>query len=293
MPARERVPTLTTLASVPANPALDPHDAAAVARACERLRTAEMTVLGQIVDASNGVLLVRLEDAEGRLHAVYKPTIGERPLWDFPPATLAQREVATFEVSNHGGFGVVPPTVMREDGTHGPGSLQWWIALDQQAPASVDVLTPDEVGDGQLVVLQAEDEEGRPLVVVHRDDADLRSAALLDVVVNNADRKGSALLTDAAGHVWGIDHGICLHDEPKLRTILWGWAGEPLTDAEREHLASLAAQLEGPSELRAALDDLLVPDELEALGLRVEALVEAGEWPLPPVNRPSIPWPVL
>lgn len=278
------------LAQVPPNPTFDPADADAVAHLRERLAAAPMTPLAQILDASNGVLLVRLEDDEGVLHAVYKPTIAETPLWDFPPMTLAQREVATYEIACAAGLFVIPPTVLREDGSHGPGSVQWFVSA-QPAPPPVDVVAPDDVADDQLPVLHAETAEGEPLVVVHRDAADLRAIALLDVIANNADRKGSALLT-GHGRLWGIDHGICLHAEPKLRTVLWGWAGEPFTESEQELLADLAAQLdEGP--LAARLAELLLPEEVDALRDRVAVLLAAGQWPLPSPGRPAIPWPVL
>lgn len=288
---RALVEQAAALAAVPANPPLDPLDAAALDAACDRLANATMTPLAQIVDASNGVLLVRLEDEHGVLHGVYKPQVGERPLWDFPLGTLAQREVATYLVSRAAGLGVVPPTVLR-DGTHGVGSVQWWVSADATAPAPVDLVAPADARPGHVAVLQAQTQEGDPLLVVHRDHDDVRAAALLDAVVNNADRKGSALLTDGDGHVWGIDHGICLHEDPKLRTILWGWAGEPFTDAERATLAGLAADL-GGGALEDGLAALLAPAEVDALRARVHDLLDAGAWPMPPTDRHAIPWPVL
>ncbi len=151
---------------------------------------------------------------------------GERPLWDFPDGTLAGREVAAFLISEAAGFDVVPPTVLR-DGPFGPGMVQVWVDTDDEREL-VDVCAPAEAPHGWIGVLRARGERGRPAVLVHADTPALRRMAAFDVVVNNADRKGGHVLAGTDGHVYGVDHGLTLHVEDKLRTVLWGWVGQPL-----------------------------------------------------------------
>lgn len=273
------------------------------------LRTGRLHVLGQIAEASNGCLLVDVtpEDAaeEGdrdgdggadraAVRAIYKPQRGERPLWDFPTATLAQREVATFVISDAGGWGVVPPTVLR-DGPWGIGSVQLWVDHDEAARQIVELLPPGDLGKDQVAVMAAELSHGEQVLVVHRDDEWTRGLGVFDAVVNNADRKGSHLLVDPSGRHFGIDHGICLHSEPKLRTVLWGWAGDPLPENEIARLNALADDLDDlDSELNQRLTPLLTLRELQALRHRVAEMLETGDFPMPPdTGYPAIPWPPL
>ena len=192
------------------------------------LRRGTLEVQGRITEASNATLLctVTLDGVEGL--CVYKPVRGERPLWDFPDGTLAGREVSTYLVSKAAGFGVVPPTVHR-DGPFGPGMVQRWIEIDEEREL-VDIVAAKHVAPGWRTVLRARGDDGEPALLVHADDPALRAMAALDVVVNNADRKGGHVLAGADGHVYGVDHGICMHQETKLRTVLWGWVGEALDD---------------------------------------------------------------
>ncbi|MGH2719876.1 MAG: SCO1664 family protein [Actinomycetota bacterium] len=214
--------------------------------------------------ASNYTFLARLGSAESGPLVIYKPRRGEAPLWDFPSGTLCQREVAAYLVSAAGGFGVVPPTVLR-DGPAGPGSVQEFIEHDFNCTAFD--LFEDHAGD-------------------------LRRIALFDLVVNNADRKAGHVFPDASGHIWAIDHGICFHADPKLRTVLWDFADLPITGEERSCLAELEGALAG--DLAKALAGLLDEEELEALRQRLAATHSAEVFPNPgPAWGPgrAFPWP--
>lgn len=249
-------------------------------------------MLGALADASNLALLVRLGDDDGPL-AVYKPVSGERPLWDFPDGSLAAREVAARFVCAAGGWDVVPETVLRQ-GPQGLGSVQRWVGDPEEAPEHpVDVVRAGHVPEGWVPVLRGEDERGRPVVVVHEDTPAARSVAAFDAVINNADRKGSHLVR-VEGGLRGFDHGVSLHEEQKLRTVLWGFAGQPLADAELARVDRvLSAVSDGTSDLRRDLDLLLTPAEVGALGARCRVLLEAAAYPTPSGQWPAIPWPPL
>ncbi|MCD2194987.1 SCO1664 family protein [Actinomycetospora endophytica] len=257
------------------------------------LRRGEIEVQGRITEASNATMLctVTLDGVEGL--CVYKPVRGERPLWDFPDGTLAGREVATYLVSKASGFGVVPATVHR-DGPFGPGMVQRWIELDEEREL-VDILAPRDVGPGWRTVLRARGDDGEPALLVHADDPALRAMAALDVVVNNADRKGGHVLAGADGRVYGVDHGICLHQETKLRTVLWGWVGESLDDDVTAGLKRLRAAL-SPGNAAALGDEIgdhITRAEVKALRSRVDRLLHANELPSPSGGWPPIPWPAF
>lgn len=269
--------------------------------ALEVLGTSTVEPVGVLTEASNLTLLVELNDATGRAtghRAVYKPDRGERPLRDFPPGTLAAREVAAYLVSRAGGWHLVPPTLLRRDAPLGPGSLQWWVTqpperLADPSSGLVEVLAPADVTDGWLPVVSGSgpDEEG--VVVAHADAPDLRAMAVLDVVLNNADRKAAHLTRDVSGRLRGFDHGLCLHREDKLRTVLWGWAGAPLREQDVLALTTLQAELEeGAAGAATALTGLVDPVELEALRARVASLLAEGAMPLPPGDRYPLPWPL-
>ncbi|WP_240759025.1 SCO1664 family protein [Phytoactinopolyspora endophytica] len=264
----------------------------------------ELSIDGRLVVASNVTLVGRVEHGDRQVRCVYKPISGERPLWDFPDGTLAAREVAAYLVSEAVGWHVVPPTVLRDDGPLGPGMCQAWLeqpesdaALRVDRPSTwVDVVSEDEIPDGWFPILTAVDENGDPVVLVHADDPGLRRLALFDAVVNNADRKGGHLLCAdprVAGNtaaIVGVDHGVSFHDEPKLRTVLWGWAGQPLTDSERADLERLRQACAGA--LGMQLETLLDPTEIAALDDRISALLQAGTLP-EPTGRMPVPWPVF
>jgi uncharacterized repeat protein (TIGR03843 family) len=254
---------------LPATPELEPAAATAL------LRDGRLDLIGRLVASSNNALLGTISlpavgpaAGDGPVlpptlvaPCVYKPIRGERPLWDFPDGTLAAREVAAFVVSEASPWSVVPPTVLRE-GPFGPGMVQLWIHPD------------DEIDAVAMVV------EG---------DRRLRPMALFDAVVNNADRKVGHLLPLADGRVYGVDHGICFHEEPKLRTVLWHWRGQRLEAAELEVLRALRSAVLGG--LRAELLRLLTTPELAALVDRIDTLLSDQRFPHPDPDRPAIPWP--
>src|SRR6185437_8073768 len=194
-----------------------------------RLRDGELEVIGRLIGSSNNAMVVRVwprtpgeEPAaigrpieDGDLLAVWKPTIGERPLFDFPIGTLTRREVAAYLVSETMGWGIVPPTVLR-DGPYGEGMLQEWI---------------DVAPDADIVAM------------VNGDDPRLRRIAAFDAVVNNTDRKAGHLLPVPGGHLHAVDHGVTFSVEPKLRTVLWAWEGEPFDDEELAALARVRDRL--------------------------------------------------
>jgi hypothetical protein len=235
--------------------------------AVQLLETGDLEVVGRVVEASNATLYCELHAAllvpggSATVHAIYKPIRGERPLDDFPDRTLAMREVGAWLVSQESGWSVVPPTVLR-DGPAGRGMVQLWIDVDQ----SVDILE----------------------LILTRDER-LRRIAILDAVLNNADRKGGHLLPTESGEIHGCDHGVCFAVDSKLRTVLWGWRGEPLTDEETAVLRRVSAALDG--QLGRRLGELLDPAEVEATCRRVDRLLREGCMPMPDPYRHVIPWP--
>lgn len=253
------------------------------------LAAGELELSGRLIQASNATFVGRVTHRGHRIDCVYKPVRGERPLWDFPSGTLAGREVAAYLVSELAGWHVVPPTVLG-DGPFGPGMLQAWVETTTDAP--VDVVGREEIPEGWLHVLDAYDGHDNPVALVHADRADLREMALFDIVVNNADRKGGHILCEGADQLLGCDHGVCFNVEEKLRTVLWGWAGQPLTPDEHDRLHRLRDLLAG-QQAHEQLCGLISPSEYEALLDRVDALVTVGELPVPGEHWPSIPWPAF
>ncbi|MDP0397385.1 SCO1664 family protein [Tsukamurella strandjordii] len=258
------------------------------------LATADLTILGRITTASNATLLCELGDGSTRDtgdRAVYKPVRGEAPLWDFPDGTLAGREVSSYLISEALGWGLIPETVLR-DGPLGPGMVQRWIDepdTGDDATDLVDIFDDDAVPADYLPVFTGYVEDSaardgiREVVLAHADDPRLRRMAVLDVLLNNADRKGGHILTGTDGRLFGVDHGICLHAQPKLRTVLWGWAGRLVAE---DMLADIARFADAPPDLTGLITD----EEQEALVDRARLLGELGTMPLPDSQRP-IPWP--
>jgi uncharacterized repeat protein (TIGR03843 family) len=242
---------------------------------------------GRLVTASNASFLGEVSLDGTTLQCIYKPVRGERPLWDFPDGTLAGRERAARLISEAGGWRVVPPTVLR-DGRFGRGMCQRWIDTDPDETL-VDVVGADVDEPGWLAVLEAEDHSGDPVLLVHRDHDRLRDMAVLDVVINNADRKGGHVLAESSVQLWGCDHGVCFHAEPKLRTVLWGWGGEDLREEDADHLSQLLATLD--AGLDAELRELLSRAEVTALRKRAAGLLRNATMPLPRGSWPAIPWP--
>jgi uncharacterized repeat protein (TIGR03843 family) len=243
----------------------------------------ELVLHGRIMPASNATFLGQIGD----VRVVYKPVSGERPLWDFPHGTLAGREVAAYLVSEAMGWDVVPRTWLR-DGPHGQGMVQVWQEPDPEQEA-VTLVPEGRVPEGWRHVFDGIDGHDRPISLVHEDSGPLRRMAVFDVVVNNADRKGGHVLEMADGHRYGVDHGVSLHAEPKLRTVLWGWAGEPLTNDEVTVLADLRTAVLG--DLGETLAEHLTPREVDALARRCARLADHGVLPQPRGDYPAIPWP--
>ncbi|GAB7034540.1 SCO1664 family protein [Streptomyces sp. NPDC021749] len=257
------------------------------------LAEGELTVRGRIREASNAVLYCTVTHGGRTASCVYKPVAGERPLWDFPDGTLAQREVAAYEVSRACGWDLVPPTVLR-DGPYGTGMVQEWIdppESSDEVPELLALVEDAEPGPGWKAVGFADLGEDRTALLVHADHPRLRRLAVLDAVINNGDRKGGHLLPGAGGAFFAIDHGVTFHTEDKLRTLLWGWAGEPLTEEALEALRRLGAALADSAPLAARLAELLTAAEIDALRARVAGLLERGRHPEPGGEWPAIPWP--
>ena len=217
--------------------------------------TGELEIIGRLVDASNASLLCKLPN---ELKVIYKPIAGERPLWDFPDGNLASREVAAFYISEVGEFDVVPKTVLRE-GPFGIGAIQQWIETSEAA----DVIA-----------------------MAQSDDPQIRNLALFDIVINNADRKFGHILITPDGQIFGCDHGVSLHEENKLRTVIWQFAEQKLTSEEIAKLKELISKID-----LNHLAKFLSAEEIAAFLQRVQGLIEDGRFSSPNPNWPAVPWP--
>jgi uncharacterized repeat protein (TIGR03843 family) len=243
----------------------------------------DIVLHGRIMPASNATFLAEIHGTK----VVYKPVAGERPLWDFPTGTLADREVSAYAVSEATGWDIVPETWLAE-GPHGEGMLQRWREPDPDQEA-VTLVGGGESRPGWLSVFDGVDQHDREVTLIHEDTPALRRMAVFDVLVNNADRKGGHVLEMPGGHRYGVDHGVTFHHEPKLRTVLWGWHGEPLTDEEVDGVQRVRAALAG--SLGEALAGALADHEIDALDRRCRRLLDRGVLPTPRGDWPAIPWP--
>jgi len=253
------------------------------------LTNGDIAVEGRLWDSSNSALRVEVTDGSTAVRGVYKPRRGERPLWDFPTGTLGCREVATSIIDRALGWDLVPMTVWREEAPMGPGSIQVWVESDPDAPP-VDVVESDDIPAGWHVVAEGEGARGDHVSLVHEDSARLRRLALLDAVINNADRKGGHVLRSLSGDILGIDHGLTFHVEPKMRTVLWGWAGVPIDAAWVADLVRVDAEWTAVAE---ELAPLLSRAEVAALRERVQSLVSVPAFPSPDGAWPALPWPAM
>lgn len=235
-----------------------------VATVLEILAQGELEALGTLPYSSNYTLLCSAEYQGTKLLAVYKPRRGERPLWDFPRGTLCQREVAAYLLSEGLGFSLVPPTVLR-DGPYGIGSVQLFIDADPEA----HLFTMQQEGGYEQAI---------------------RQLVLFDIVANNADRKSGHCLKGSDGRLWAIDHGICFHNEYKLRTVLWDYISEAIPEEDLKALEQLHEQLKPATDLSQMFEELLSTAEVRALRRRVERLLRTGLYPAPGPG-PNIPWP--
>lgn len=229
----------------------------------EILTHGELIVTGRLIDASNATLLAECSYKDQKIKCIYKPIAGERPLWDFPDGNLAHREFAAFLISKHGDFNVVPLTILR-DGPFGIGMVQEWIDID----TSIDLAD-----------------------FFSSDDARLRKMALFDAVINNTDRKIGHLLPHVSGFLYGCDHGVTFHQENKLRTVLWQWAGDALSDEEVQTLSMLLIKIK--NQQLENLEELITQTELSALIQRIEELLRSRSFPVPSQDWPAIPWPAF
>ena len=229
----------------------------------EVLLQGEIVVTGRLIDASNATLLAECSFETKKVRCIYKPIAGERPLWDFPDGNLAQREYAAYLISKYANLNLVPFTILR-DGPFGVGMVQQWIDIDE----SVDLGT-----------------------FFSTDDSQLRKMALFDAIVNNTDRKIGHLLPQSDGKLFGCDHGVTFHHEYKLRTVLWQWAGDSLTQNEEQILKDLSQKLKDTKieNLSSLITDL----EYQALLTRVDELLKIGTFPMPSHDWPAIPWPAF
>jgi hypothetical protein len=232
----------------------------------EVLGRGALELVGRLRYSSNGAFLVEASADDVTIAAVYKPRRGERPLWDFPDGTLCRREVAAYELSRGLGWGIVPVTVMREDGPLGEGAVQRFVDHDP--------------------------EEHYFTLLEHHPDR-FRQFAAFDVLANNTDRKGGHCLHDLANDViLGIDHGLTFHRQWKLRTVIWDFAGEPVPLPVVDDLCRAVAELDD-GELGARLAPLLSPDELVAIATRAADLLRDGRYPQPDPGYHSVPWPMV
>jgi len=254
------------------------------------LRQGELELEGRLIDASNATLRAVITADGLSARCVYKPVRGERPLWDFPDGTLAGREVSAYLLSDAAGFGVVPPTVLR-DGPLGVGMCQLWIDEERQGEPLLGFVPRREVPKGWRRVAAARDDGGRPYALVHADDPRLARMAVFDAVVNNADRKGGHVIATVDDHVYGVDHGVTFHMEDKLRTVLWGWVDEPLPAEAVELLEKLRAELD--AWLEAVLAEHLTGMEIGAARMRLDRLLATRRFPQPSDDWPAIPWPPI
>ena len=224
----------------------------------EAIKSANLIVIGRLVDASNATLQATLENTDPVMKVIYKPVLGEKPLWDFADGNLANREYAAYLLSELANFNLVPTTVLRE-GPFGSGMVQEWIEIDEEL---------DVVDFGQS------------------NDPQLRKLTLFDAIINNTDRKFGHLLVDQDGKLRGCDHGVCFHQENKLRTVLWQFAGEQFTTGEIELLNKVAKL-----DLNSLFAELLTSAEISALTERISNLLAVRQFPFPSDEWPAIPWP--
>lgn len=230
-------------------------------RTRELLELGEIEILGQLVESSNETFLVELTHGDDQRWAIYKPELGERPLYDFEPG-LYRRERAAYLLSESLGWGIVPLTIIREDGPFGIGSVQRFIETDVAQ---------------HYFTLYTDCPESHE---------DLKRMAVFDVLANNTDRKAGHVLRGLDGRIWGIDHGLCFAEPFKLRTVIWDFAREPIAESLLADIAHLEHEI--PSEVA----DLLTAGEVRAVRERVRVLKLLGRLPADPTGR-RFPWPLI
>jgi hypothetical protein len=222
----------------------------------------EIEIVGRLIYASNATLFGQAVLGDQKISVIYKPRVGERPLWDFPIGSLADREFAAFVVSEALNWDLVPTTLLR-DGPYGIGMVQEWIDIDE----SLDVLT-----------------------LISESHRDLRRMVLFDAIINNTDRKFGHLLPTSDGRIRGCDHGVAFHPDDKLRTVLWDWAGEPIPEVELSELAEIVESL-SKGDLHEVLSQHLTDQEVDVTSQRLARLLVQRRYPIPGTEWPAVPWP--
>jgi hypothetical protein len=222
----------------------------------------EIEIVGRLIYASNATLFGQAVLGDQKISVIYKPRAGERPLWDFPIGSLADREFAAFVVSEALNWDLVPTTLLR-DGPYGIGMVQEWIDIDE----SLDVLT-----------------------LISESHRDLRRMVLFDAIINNTDRKFGHLLPTSDGRIRGCDHGVAFHPDDKLRTVLWDWAGEPIPEVELSELAEIVESL-SKGDLHEVLSQHLTDQEVDVTSQRLARLLVQRRYPIPGTEWPAVPWP--
>jgi len=232
----------------------------------EILKRGSIKLKGQFLFGSNYSFLVSLCHHGNQIEAIYKPLKGEKPLWDFPLESLADREVAAFIVSESLGWNLVPPTVIRRKADFGKGSLQVFIPHDAQQ----NYFTFNDYIRERL-----------------------RAVALFDLIINNADRKGSHILIDESEKLWLIDHGLCFHLEPKLRTVIWDFAGQPIAEQLLKDISNFNQQLIVKEGVYNELKKHLRESEILATSQRIQSILDYPFYPFPDPQRRPFPWPLV
>ena len=228
------------------------------------LQNGKIDIEGLVPWSSNYTFLVTLREGTRETMAIYKPSRGERPLWDFPDGSLARREVAAYVVSAALGWPNIPPSVLR-DGPEGEGVVQLFIETVEQQHF--------------FTLRQA-----------HRDE--MKHIAAFDALVNNTDRKGGHVLLGTDGCIWCIDHGVTFHEYPKLRTVIWDFTEQHIPEEILKDVCQLQSRLRrAEDELPKSLAALISRRELKALRERVDEMIERGVYPTPPEDWPPVPWP--
>ena len=230
------------------------------------LQKGEVNLEGEFMWGSNYTFMVDVCYEGEVIRGVYKPTRGERPLWDFPTASLARREAAAYLISEALGWELVPPTVYRREAPIGPGSLQLFIEHNP---------------------------EYHYFNFSQTDRQRLQPVALFDIMINNADRKGSHVLIDPENHLWLIDHGICFHVEDKIRTVIWDFAGESIPKQYNDEMRAFLEKLNSSPDLVERIGKLINSREIAALKARTTWLLERGRYPNPHPDRRPYPWPPI
>ena len=231
----------------------------------EILETGDIKILGQVTWSSNYTFLTEIQAEAGLIPAIYKPERGERPLWDFPYGSLSDRELAAYIISQALDWALVPPTIMRTDAPAGPGSLQFFVETDPE----IHYFTLSETQKQRL-----------------------RPTTLFDLIINNADRKSGHILIDEHDHLWLIDHGVCFHEEYKLRTVIWDFVGEDIPQEYLLNLESFKDDLVPGSDVHTDLSACLSESEIEALLERTSNILADPIFPPPSPGRPY-PWPLV